>query len=84
MFWKALVSPPNAFPIQFNCLLDVGSHLVIIHEQLINDLNLHHWKLQEPEPIITELAMQPDGPKILKFQEFVNLKLYDSSGTYIA
>ena len=41
MFWQASVSPPNAFPIQFNCLLDIGSHLVIIHEQLINDLNLH-------------------------------------------
>lgn len=28
--------------------------------------------------------MQPDGLKVLEFHEFVKLKLYDSSGAYIA
>ena len=55
---------------------------MIIHEQLVKDLNLRRCKLHEP--IVSELAMQPDGPKFLKFTHFVKLKLYDSSGTYIA
>ena len=82
MFWRASASTPNSLPIQFDCLLDIGSHLVIIHEQLVKDLNLRHRKLHEP--IISELAMQPNGPKFLKFTHFIKLKLYDSSGTYIA
>ena len=82
MFWRASASAPNSLPIQFNCLLDIGSHLVIIHEQLVKDLNLRCRKLHEP--IVSELAMQPDGPKFLKFMHFTKLKLYDSSGTYIA
>ena len=64
---------PNSLPIQFDCLLDIGLHLVIICEQLVKDLNLCHHKLHEP--IISELAMQPDGPKFLKFTHFIKLKL---------
>ena len=82
MFWHASVSPPDSLPLQFDCLLDIGLHLVIIQDQLINDLKLHHQKLQNP--IISELVIQPDGPKVLEFNEYVKLKLYDSSGTYTA
>ena len=82
MFWCVSASPPDSLPIQFDCLLDIGSHLVIIHEQLVKDLNLHHHKLQEP--IVSELAIQPDGPKVLEFHDFITLKLYDSSGDYVA
>ena len=32
MFWHASASAPNSLPIQFDCLLDIGSHLVIIRE----------------------------------------------------
>ena len=48
MFWCAFTSPPDSLTIHFNCLLDIGSHLVIIFEQLVKDLNLHHHKLQKP------------------------------------
>ena len=65
MFWWALASPPDVLPLQFHCLIDVGSYLVIIHDQLVNDLKLHCCKLCEP--LITKLVMQPDGPKILEF-----------------
>ena len=82
MFWCASTSPPDSLPIQFDCLLDIGSHLVIIHEQLVKDLNLHCHKLQKP--IISELAIQPNGPKVLEFHDFINLKQYDYSGAYIA
>ena len=74
MSWRASASAHNSLPIQVNCLLDIDSHLVIIHEQLVKDLNLHCCKLHEP--IISELAMQPDGPKFLKFTHFVKLKLF--------
>ena len=82
MFWRASASLPNSLPMQFDCLLDIGSHLVIIHEQLVKDLNLHCCKLHEH--FISKLAMQPDGLKFLKFTHFVKLKLYNSSGTYVA
>ena len=82
MFWHASASPPDSLPIQFDCLLDIGSHLVIIHEQLVKDMNLRCHKLQKP--IISELAIQPNGPKVLEFHNFVKLKLYDYSGAYIA
>ena len=82
MFWCASASPPNSLPVQFDCLLDIHSHLVIIREQLVKDLHLHRHKLQQP--IISKLAIQPDGPKTLEFHDFVKLKLYDSSGVYVA
>lgn len=82
MFWHASASQPDSLSLQFDCLLDVGSHLMIICDQLVNDINLCCHKLQEP--IISKLVMQPDGPKILEFREFIKLKLYDSSGVYVA
>lgn len=82
MFWHASASQPDSLPLQFDCLLDVGSHLMVICDQLVNDINLCCHKLQEP--IISKLGMQPDGPKILEFHEFIKLKLYDSSGVYVA
>lgn len=81
IFWHTSTSPPDSLPVQFDCLLDIGSHLVIFHEQLVNDLNLCCHKLQKP--IISKLAIQPDGPKVLEFHNFVKLKLYDYSGAYI-
>lgn len=42
LFWHASASLLDSLPLQFNCLLDIGSHLVIIHEQLVNDLGLCH------------------------------------------
>ena len=55
MFWHTSASLPDSLPVQFDCLLDIGSHLVIIHEQLVKDLNLHRHKLQKP--IVSELAI---------------------------
>ena len=61
LFWCALALPPDSFPMTFDCLIDPGSHLVIIWENLVNELSLKCWKLQEP--IIVELATQNNGPK---------------------
>ena len=40
LFWRASYSPTGDFPLTFDCLLDVGSHLVIIRENLVNELKL--------------------------------------------
>ena len=80
MFWHASVSPPDLLPLQFDYLLDIGSHLVIIQDQLVDDLKLCCQKVQNA--IISELVIQPDVPKVLEFNKYVKLKLYDSSGTY--
>ena len=44
LFWRVSCSPINDLPLTFDCLLDVGSHLVIICEDLVNQLKLHHKK----------------------------------------
>ena len=40
LFWRASASAPDSFPITFDCLIDPGSHLVIIRENLVNELSL--------------------------------------------
>jgi hypothetical protein len=84
LFWQATVTTAtlsNDAHIQFNCLIDNGSHLVLIHDSLAEDLSLHCHKL--PEPIKTEVAMQEGENKIvLKLYKYVKLCLYDSSGEH--
>ena len=81
LFWCTYYSPLGDLPINFNCLLDVVSHLVIIHEDLVNKLKLHCKKLHTP--IFTKTAMHNDQKNIIKFDEFVKLQLYDASGQYV-
>ena len=40
LFWHASALPPGSFPMTFDCLIDLGSHLVIIRESLVNELSL--------------------------------------------
>ena len=40
LIWRASVSPPNSLPVSFDCLLDNGSHLVLIRESLVTELRL--------------------------------------------
>lgn len=58
LFWWATTSTHASFPKTFDCLIDVGSHLVIIWENLVNELLLCCWKLKSP--IETKLAMDND------------------------
>ena len=55
LFWRASVLPKGLLPLSFDCLLDNGSHLVLICKSLVNQLGLCHQKLHLP--IETELAM---------------------------
>ena len=81
LFWRASASPPNALPIMFNCLLDNGSHLVLICDSLVTELQLCRRNLLLP--IETELAMHADDKKTsVTLHKYVNLSLYDASGEY--
>ena len=81
VFWRASVSPWSLLPISFDCLLDDGSHLVLIWASLVKQLDLHIHTL--PLLIKTELTMQDNEQKIIVIlTEYVHLSLYDKTGEY--
>ena len=82
LFWRASCSPINDLPLTFNCLLNVGSHLVIIREDLINQLKLRCKKLDKP--VFAETAMHNGRKNVIEFDKIVKLQLYDASGHYIS
>ena len=83
LFWGASVAPQNTLPISFDCLLDNGSHLVLIHTSLVKQLDLHLQKL--PSPIEIKLTMQNKKEKVsVILTEYVHLFLHDSTGEYSA
>jgi hypothetical protein len=77
LFWRCSISGASeSFPLTFNALIDNGSHTVLIHEELVNTLCLHHCLLPELENV--ELVMQTGKKKIIvKLTEYVKLQLYD-------
>jgi len=82
LFWRASASILSAIPAHFNYLLDNGSHLILIHNSLVDELSLHHCKLHEP--IETELVMHEGEHKVVvKLYDYVKLHLCDSSSEYI-
>ena len=83
LFWRASVSPPQSLPCSFDCLLDNGSHTVLICDSLVNKLGLRKKRLKMP--IETEVAMNvSENEKSVTLHEFVKLSLYDTSGEYWA
>ena len=82
LFWRASYSPADDFPLTFDCLLDLSSHLVIIRESLVDQLKLCRKRLREP--IFTKTTMHDGRKNIIAFEEFVNLRLYDASERYIS
>jgi hypothetical protein len=77
LFWRCSVSGPSgSLPLTFDALIDHSSHTVLICEELINTLSLHHQLLPVPEDV--ELAMQTGKEKVMiKLTEYVKLQLYD-------
>lgn len=52
LWWKAHINGPAIpSPTAVNCLLDCGSHLVLILPELANHLGLHHHCLHHPEAV---------------------------------
>ena len=83
LFWRALASPLDSLPILFDCLLDNGSHSVLICKSLVTKLGLRWKKLQTA--IETDLTMHFNENKTsVTFYDFVKLPLYNVSGKYHA
>jgi hypothetical protein len=85
LFWHCSTSrsDPSAFPLNFDALIDNGSHAVLIREDVATQLSLHHHKLIKPE--VMELTMEGDGKKVqVVLTEWVKLKLYDCSSSWCA
>ena len=61
-FWRASISLQGSLQLSFNCLLDNGSHLVLICKSLVKQLGLCCQKLHLP--IETELTMQENDKKV--------------------
>lgn len=82
LFWWTSYSPVGDLLITFNCLLDVGFHLVIICEDIIDKLKLCCKRLHTP--IFTKTAMHNGQKNVIEFSEFVKLQLYNASGQYVS
>jgi hypothetical protein len=83
IYWRASASVPNDVPAEFECLLNNGSHLVLIRDSLAGKLSLRCHKL--PILIEAELAMREGYRKVVvKMYDYVKLHLYDSSCEYTA
>ena len=75
--------PPSLLPFSFDCLLNNGSHIVLIHDSLVNELGLCKKRLKMP--IKTDVAMHLNEKKMsVMLYEFVKLPLYYASGEYCA
>jgi hypothetical protein len=82
LFWRAAAAS-NSGLVLFDCLIDNGSHLVLIRDSLVNELALPRRKLHKP--FETELAMREGEKKVVvHLYEYVKLRLCDASGEYSA
>jgi hypothetical protein len=84
MFWQcAIHGNDDAFPSLHNAMLDNGSHLDLIRDDIVKSLKLHRIPLTKPEKI--ELALKPNDPKVeIAFIEEVILELYDPTNGWKA
>ena len=64
LFWRASYCPVGELPSTFDCLLDVGSHLVIIREDMVDKLKLRRRRLWKP--IFIETAMHNGRKNAMK------------------
>ena len=82
LFWQVSCSTIDDFLLTFNCLLNIGSHLVIIHEDLVDKLKLCCKRLWKP--IFTETAMHNGQKNIIELDEVGKLQLCNPSGHYVS
>ncbi|GBE82211.1 hypothetical protein SCP_0405940 [Sparassis crispa] len=77
LVWHCAASgPAHSLPVTYNALIDDGSHTVLIRDDYVDHLQLHHRRLPIPEHI--ELAMEGNGQKIIiKLSEWVHLSVFD-------
>jgi hypothetical protein len=80
LYWNCLASGKE-FPILFRALIDHGSSAVLISDEHVSKLGLHHKHLLAPYS--AELAMESNGQKInILFSEYVKIRLHDPSSLW--
>ncbi|THU85143.1 hypothetical protein K435DRAFT_869578 [Dendrothele bispora CBS 962.96] len=82
LFFSARLSGLNVTdPLELDLLLDHGSHLVLIRDDLVRQLGLRRYRLHRPENI--SLATDSDSShSSLTLHEYVKVKLEDRSGSW--
>ncbi|THU96566.1 hypothetical protein K435DRAFT_858433 [Dendrothele bispora CBS 962.96] len=79
--FSALVEGPNVeFPLPMELLLDNGSHLILIRDDLVQRLGLKRYRLRKPEPI--SLATDSSSSARTILTEFVKLRVSDQTNTW--
>jgi Aspartyl protease len=77
--WKAAIYGSGDFPLQFNCLLDNGAHLVLIRPEVVKKLGLKVCKLINPE--LVSLALKQNSGTTA-FTDYVSLTLSTLNNTW--
>ncbi|KAJ7590647.1 hypothetical protein C8J56DRAFT_1046897 [Mycena floridula] len=72
--WHCQITPisPSSLPVKVNALIDNGSHLVLIHPELVKELGLPVKKLKVPE--IVDVALKNGESSCTVLSEFVVLE----------
>ena len=78
LWWRCSTVASDFLPQTLNALIDLGSHIVLIREDLVDSMLLHRQSTHKPEMI--ELAMKNNKEKTeIVLREYIKLKLYDPS-----
>ncbi len=84
LLWNCTVDDHNSGTsnacANVTALVDDGAHLVLIHLQLVDHLNLKHYPL--PEPIDIGVAVSDSPSPTCRLTEWVKLKPHDISNTW--
>jgi len=72
LVWRANLFGRNEFPVPVDCLLDNGSHLVLIRPETVANMGLPIRKLKEPIHILLALGGEN---RVTRLTDFVSLSL---------
>ncbi|KAF8214602.1 hypothetical protein K438DRAFT_1955648 [Mycena galopus ATCC 62051] len=71
LFWDfRMEGPMSNLPIPVRGLIDNGAHLVLIHEDLVDCLDLRRQRLHEPVPVSAAFTDCDDPPPLTEYVHF--------------
>ncbi|KAF5340539.1 hypothetical protein D9758_015829 [Tetrapyrgos nigripes] len=78
----ALEGPATTSPLLVSLLLDSGSHIVLIRDDLVVSLGLRRFRLPRPELIGIATTDSSSPSRTIALHEFVKLRITDHSNTW--
>ncbi|KAF5343746.1 hypothetical protein D9758_015360 [Tetrapyrgos nigripes] len=78
----ALEGPATSSPLHVSLLLDSGSHIVLIRDDLVVSLGLRRFRLPRPELIGVATTDSSSQSRTIALHEFVKLRITDHSNTW--